>query len=92
MTWEEKTEMVTLLNKGEYSKATKLIFDAKDTIDDQAVDMFLTGFELVVENIIAKEIAMHEVLNTKFNAMQTGSIRTAMRMALYEELIKQVST
>lgn len=90
MTWEEKTEMTTFLNTGEYSKATKLMFDTIDTFDEQAMDMFLTGFDLLVENIMPIDIAMHVRLNERFNKIKSGSFRTAIRMAVYEGLIQKV--
>lgn len=57
MTWDEKVEMVGLLNNGQYADAVEYVRDKE--IDPQAMDMFVTGFEITeyellrpIENII----------------------------------------
>ena len=44
MTWDEKVEMVGLLNNGQYADAVEYVRDKE--IDPQAMDMFITGFDL----------------------------------------------
>ena len=57
MTWDEKIEMVGLLNNGQYAGAVEYVRDKE--IDPQAMDMFVTGFDITeyellrpIENII----------------------------------------
>ena len=57
MTWDEKVELVGLLNSGQYEEAVEHI-QGKE-IDPQAMDMFVTGFDITeyellrpIENII----------------------------------------
>jgi len=42
--WNDKMQMAELLNNGKYAEAVEFIKD-KD-IDAQAMDMFITGFDL----------------------------------------------
>lgn len=44
MTWEEKCVLVKLLNEGDYEGAVSYISEKE--VDNQAMDMFLTGFDL----------------------------------------------
>ncbi|MBQ8521050.1 MAG: hypothetical protein IJ456_06695 [Bacteroides sp.] len=44
MSWDEKVEMVGLLNNGQYEEAVEYIRDKE--IDPQAMDMFVTGFDI----------------------------------------------
>ena len=44
MTWDEKAIMVRLLNDGDYKTAVEYL-STKD-VDNQAMDMFVTGFSL----------------------------------------------
>ena len=57
MTWDEKVEMAGLLNNGQYADAVEYVRDKE--IDPQAMDMFVTGFDITecellrpIENII----------------------------------------
>ena len=57
MTWDEKLEMVGLLNIGQYKEEVEYI--RGNEIDPQAMDMFVTGFDITeyellrpIENII----------------------------------------
>lgn len=45
MEWNKKRKMAALLNKGQYKEAVDLMKDEQDW-DGQAVDMFITGFDL----------------------------------------------
>lgn len=44
MTWDEKVEMVGLLNNGQYTEAVDYVRGKE--IDPQAMDMFVTGFDI----------------------------------------------
>ena len=44
MEWNDKIEMAKLLNNGNYAEAVEFIKDKE--IDAQAMDMFITGFDL----------------------------------------------
>lgn len=44
MEWNDKIELCTLLNNGNYAESVEFISN-KD-IDPQAMDMFITGFDL----------------------------------------------
>lgn len=59
MTWDEKIEMVKFLNNGEYEQAVSYI--SKKEVDNQAMDMFVTGFDLTKMNLLnpIKELIMN---------------------------------
>ena len=44
MIWDEKVKMVGLLNNGQYADAVEYVRDKE--IDPQAMDMFVTGFDI----------------------------------------------
>jgi hypothetical protein len=44
MEWNDKIEMAKLLNNGNYAEAVEFIKDKE--MDAQAMDMFITGFNL----------------------------------------------
>lgn len=44
MEWDDKVEMVKFLNDGDYEKAVS--FFSEKEVDPQAMDMFVTGFDL----------------------------------------------
>lgn len=50
MTWDEKIEMVKFLNNGEYEQA--VLYISKKEVDSQAMDMFVTGFDLTKMNLL----------------------------------------
>lgn len=50
MEWNDKIELCTLLNNGNYAEAVEFIKN-KD-IDPQAIDMFITGFDLTKFQIL----------------------------------------
>lgn len=50
MTWDEKVEMVGLLNNGQYEEAVEYIRDKE--IDPQAMDMFVTGFDITEYDLL----------------------------------------
>ena len=45
MEWNKKRKMVTLLNNEQYKEAVEMMKDEQDW-DGQAVDMFITGFDI----------------------------------------------
>lgn len=50
MTWEEKCVLVELLNEGDYEGAVSYISEKE--VDNQAMDMFITGFDLTKMHLI----------------------------------------
>ena len=59
MTWDEKVEMVKLLNDGDYEDAVSYI--SQKEVDNQAMDMFVTGFSLTKMELLnpIKEFIMN---------------------------------
>ena len=85
MKWGDKTKMCQHLNNSEYTEATNLFLKNIEIADDQAVDMFITGIELTKE-CLSKDIDKHKIIAEKIKDRQSESFKTALRMALYEEL------
>ena len=50
MTWDEKVEMVKFLNDGNYENAVSYISEKE--VDNQAMDMFVTGFDLTKMDLL----------------------------------------
>jgi hypothetical protein len=86
MNWENKTKMCQHLNNSEYTEATNLFLESIEIIDDQAIDMFISGIELTKE-CLSKDMNNHKIIAEKIKDRQSESFKTALRMALYEELI-----
>lgn len=89
MTWEQKTEMCTLLNSGEYGKAADLIIENADTADAQAWDMFYTGLELTKESL-SKDIEKHLVIRERNKDMKFDYMRIAIRVSAYEMIVDEL--
>ena len=85
MKWEDKTKMCQHLSNSEYTEATNLFLESIEIIDDQAIDMFISGIELTKECLL-KDMDNHKIIAEKIKDKQSENFRTAMRMALYEEL------
>jgi len=85
MKWENKTKMCQHLNNSEYTEATNLFLESIEIIDDQAIDMFISGIELTKECLL-KDIDNHKIIAEKIKDRKSESFKTALRMALYEEL------
>jgi hypothetical protein len=85
MEWKEKTKMCQHLNNSEYTEATNLFLRNIEIIDDQAIDMFISGIELTKECLL-KDIDSHKIIAEKIKDKKSTSFRTALRMALYEKL------
>jgi hypothetical protein len=86
MNWENKTKMCQHLNNSEYTEATNLFLESIEIIDEQAIDMFISGIKLTKE-CLSKGIDKHKIIAEKIKDRQSESFKTALRMALYEELI-----
>lgn len=91
MTWEQKTEMCTLLNTGEYSKAVDLILENKETADSQAWDMFYSGIDLT-KDCLSKDIEKHKIIREMNKDMQFDSMRLCLRSARYEMIVDEITT
>jgi len=86
MEWEKKVEMIKHFNNNEDEKGVDIVLNNIDLMDEQGWDMFFTAITLTIENISrCKE--KHKLIYEKTKDMQSESFRTAMRMALYEQLV-----
>lgn len=81
MEWEDKTEMARLLNNGMYKEAVDFISDKE--MDNQAVDMFLTGFNLT-------NIELLRPIKELFANINSGhfSFRSGIRLEIIKEYFK----
>lgn len=82
MKWEDKVNMVRLLNNGLYQEAVDL-FSKEQDWDEQAVIMFITGFDLTKCNLL-------EPIKERICNVTTEDFRTAMRLALIQEHFNKV--
>jgi hypothetical protein len=89
MNWEEKTKMIQHFNNEEYEQGTEVFLNNINIVDEQAIEMFFTGIDLTKETL-SKSINNHKIIAEKLKDAKSGSFRTAMRMALYEELISEL--
>ena len=69
--------MVSLLNNGKYKEATEMFANETDW-DDQAVNMFVTGFDLCKCELL-------EPIKERLCHWDTDDFRTAMRLAYIEQ-------
>lgn len=78
MEWDDKVEMVKLLNNGDYEKVVSFLSEKE--VDPQAMDMFVTGFDLSYMKLLKpiKDLLM------KFDSSKLD-FRSGIRL----ELIKQ---
>ena len=72
MTWEDKGEMIRLMNNRLYKEAVEL-FSKEQDWDDQAVTMFVFGFDLTQCNLL-------EPIKDRITKVQTEDFRTALRL------------
>jgi hypothetical protein len=90
MEWEKKTEMIKLSNNISDSisrtEFVKYVVDNLNDFDNQSWDMFFTSVEL--DDSIYENYKLHKMIYKKSKGQQTDSYMTAMRMALYEEILK----
>ena len=80
MSWEDKCRMVSLLNEGNYKEAVDLFAKEQDW-DDQAVDMFVTGFDLTQRELIRP-------IKERLRAITTGNFLVAIRLAALNKLLE----
>lgn len=81
MGWEDKCKMVSFLNNGNYKEAVDLFAKEQDW-DDQAVDMFVTGFDLTQHELI-------EPIKERIRAITaTSNFFVAIRLFALNKLLK----
>lgn len=84
MEWNDKIEMAGLLNNDNYAEAVEFIKDKE--MDAQAMDMFITGFDL-------SQLKLLEPIINLILSYDGGMLdyRSALRMELVkEELLKRL--
>lgn len=84
MEWNDKIEMAGLLNNDNYAEAVEFIKDKE--MDAQAMDMFITGFDL-------SQLKLLEPIRNLILSYDGGMLdyRSALRMELVkEELLKRL--
>ena len=90
MNWEQKSEMCKYFNEEQYDKALDIVIENIDSMDEQSWDMFFIGIELTTESI-KPFIDKHKIICDKTKNEETSSFRTAIRMANYEMLVKEIT-
>ena len=82
MEWDDKIEMARLMNNGLYKEVVEFIKDKP--MDPQAMDMFLTGFDLSYMDLI-------KPIKDLFLNCDSGSFsfRSALRLELIKEHFKK---
>lgn len=80
MNWEDKCKMVSLFNEGKYKEAVDLFAKEQDW-DDQAIDMFVTGFDLTQRELI-------EPIRERLRGVTTGNFLVAVRLAALDKPLK----
>lgn len=84
MEWNDKIQMAKLLNNGKYAEAVEFIKDKE--IDTQAMDMFITGFDLT-------QCALLEPIRNFILSYDSGGLswRSSLRLEFAkEELLKSL--
>ena len=84
MEWNDKIEMANQLNNGKYAEVVEFIKDKE--MDAQAMDMFITGFDLSQWKLL-------EPIKSLILSYDSGMLdfRSALRMELAkEELLKSL--
>ena len=78
MEWNDKIEMAKLLNNGNYAEAVEFIKDKE--MDAQAMDMFITGFDLSQWKLL-------EPIRNLILSYDSGALdcRSALRMGCAKE-------
>lgn len=81
MTWDEKVEMVGLLNNGQYADAVEYVRDKE--IDPQAMDMFVTGFDIT-------EYELLRPIEDVITSYDSNSLdwRSGVRLETMKEILK----
>lgn len=83
MEWNDKIEMAKLLNNGNYAEAVEFIKDKE--IDAQAMDVFITGFDLSQWKLL-------EPIRSLILSYDSGMLdfRSALRMEFAKEQLKSL--
>ena len=76
MTWEDKIEMVKLLNNGKYKESVDL-FGKEEDWDEQSLSMFVSGFDLTQCDLL-------EPIKERITKVETNDYRTALRLGLIQ--------
>ena len=79
MEWNKKVEMVRLLNNEKYEDAVELFGEEKDW-DEQAVEMFILGFDITKCNLL-------EPIKERLLSLRVCDFRTAMRLSLISTIL-----
>lgn len=81
MTWENKTEMIRLLNNEKYEEAVDF-FRKENDWDDQAVEMFVLGFNLTKCELL-------KPIKERIVNVTSPDFRTAFRLAIIQEELEK---
>lgn len=83
MEWNDKIEMAGLLNNGNYAEAVDFIKDKE--MDAQAMDMFITGFDL-------SQCKLLEPIRSLILSYDSGILdwSSTLRLELAKELLKSL--
>ena len=81
MIWDEKVKMVGLLNNGQYADAVEYVRDKE--IDPQAMDMFVTGFDIT-------EYELLRPIEDIITSYDSNSLdwRSGVRLETMKEILK----
>ena len=82
MTWDEKVEMVGLLNNGQYADAVDYVRGTE--IDPQAMDMFVTGFDITEYELLRP---IEEII-TSYDS-NSLDWRSGVRLETMKEILKK---
>ena len=93
MDWEDKVEMIDLLNKSKNDElGTKIfhdyILEHMNVFDDQSWDMFISGIDLIPDEM-KPYTEFYTKLYSCVKKIQSPSIRIAMRIARLEQICEE---
>lgn len=78
MEWNEKVKLVEALNNGEYKEAVDVMLQNEESIDEQAMCMFVNGFALTEWKLL---IPMTHIIN-KYKDVSIGDFRSDVRIGV----------
>jgi hypothetical protein len=81
MDWDDKCKMDELLNNELYQEAVDF-FGKQEDWDDQAVTMFVNGFDLTQYELLAS-------IKERLNKLTTPDYRTAIRLAFIQKKFEE---
>lgn len=81
MKWTEKVLLVTALNNEEYKEAVNIMLRNENCIDDQAMQMFANGFDVLQPKLLKP---IQHILN-RYKRRSTGDTRADLRISLMLE-------